>query len=81
MFYVYILQSLSHLGQRYIGFTANPIHLRLWRHNRGATPASARYRPWRLVWFGGFEDKRVALAFECYLKTGSGRAFPRKRLA
>ena len=80
MYYVYILESLSQTDQHYVGFTSQKVDLRLERHNQGTTPATARYRPWRLLWAAAFGDKSVALSFETYLKSGSGRAFAKKRL-
>ncbi|MCF7837656.1 MAG: GIY-YIG nuclease family protein [Candidatus Marinimicrobia bacterium] len=53
---------------------------RVEEHNAGTTPASSRYAPWKLLWVGGFLDKYVALEFEAYLKSGSGRAFTAKHL-
>ena len=79
-YYVYILESIDHPGQRYIGYTSKRMDLRLKRHNDGTTPATARYRPWKIVWTGSFIDKYTALEFEAYLKSGSGRAFTAKRL-
>ena len=80
MYYVYILKSLSHPQQHYVGFTGNRLELRLERHNIGTTPATKRYRPWQLVWTGAFPDKDRAMKFELYLKSGSGRAFASKHL-
>ena len=80
MYYVYIIESRSHPEQRYIGFTGNRLELRLDRHNEGTTPATKRYRPWQLLWTCAFPGKDMALAFEAYLKSGSGRAFANKRL-
>ena len=40
----------------------------------------AKYKPWRLFSFHYFASKETALAFEKYLKSGSGRAFAKKRL-
>ncbi|MFC1452738.1 GIY-YIG nuclease family protein [Verrucomicrobiota bacterium] len=80
MHFVYIIESTSCVGQRYIGYTSRRTDLRLARHNDGTTTATARYRPWRLVWVGAFLDKYRALEFEAYLKSGSGRAFTAKRL-
>ena len=79
MFHVYILQSLSHSDQTYIGFSED-IYARLQKHNAGGSPHTAKYRPWRIVWFGSFPDKGKALAFETYLKSHSGKAFAAKRL-
>ncbi len=79
MYYVYLLESTSHLGQRYVGFSSD-LRRRLNDHNMGKLPNTARYRPWRLVAYLGFNSKQQALSFESYLKSGSGHAFARKRL-
>jgi len=80
MYTVYILESEVEAGLHYIGFTHGGMDARLAKHNEGTTPASARYRPWRLVWWCSFLNKEQALEFESYLKSGSGRAFAAKRL-
>ncbi len=41
---------------------------------------TAAHRPWALEFYAAFPDKKVALNFEAYLKSHSGRAFARKRL-
>ena len=79
MYYVYLLENSSQSKQRYIGYTADLRH-RLQDHNDGKLPNTARYRPWALATYLAFSSKRQALAFESYLKTGSGYAFSRKRL-
>ncbi len=79
MFYVYLLQSLSRPEQRYVGFTEDLRH-RLQVHNDGASPHTSKYRPWQLVTYLAFSEKSKALAFEQYLKSGSGHAFANKRL-
>jgi predicted GIY-YIG superfamily endonuclease len=80
MYHVYILRSISHPDQIYTGFSAVDIATRLERHNAGTTPSTRRYRPWEIAWYGVFPDRDRATAFERYLKSGSGRAFLRKRL-
>lgn len=80
MFHVYILRSVSCPSQIYIGFSAIDMEKRLKRHNAGSTPATCRYRPWEIAWQGSFVSKETAVDFENYLKSGSGRAFLRKRL-
>ncbi|MDA3874017.1 MAG: GIY-YIG nuclease family protein [Kiritimatiellae bacterium] len=80
MYTVYILESELNSDRHYIGFTHKQVEERLVLHNEGSTPASARYRPWEIVWSCKFLDKEQALAFESYLKSGSGRAFAAKRL-
>lgn len=77
MWYVYIIRSVSHPAQRYIGIT-DDLDDRLARHNRGGFKYTFKYRPWKLDVITGFPEKKRAIAFECYLKTGSGFAFTKK---
>jgi predicted GIY-YIG superfamily endonuclease len=79
MYYVYLLQSLSFPDKTYIGFTTN-IKERLQKHNEGGSIYTADYRPWRLVSFVGFDRESKAIAFEKYIKSGSGYAFAKRRL-
>ena len=78
-FYVYILRTESPTEHFYVGFTEDLAH-RLQEHNDGKLPNTSRFRPWRVKSAHAFTDKSRALAFEKYLKTGSGRAFAIKRL-
>jgi putative endonuclease len=79
MYYVYIIRSISHHKQIYIGKTSN-LKKRLSDHNCGNSAHTKKYVPWKLILFIGFEDHMKALDFEKYLKTGSGKAFRDKRL-
>ena len=79
MFYVYMLISESRPEQRYTGFTTD-VEARLKAHNKGDSPHTSKFRPWRLAGYHAFEDEKKALAFERYLKSGSGKAFANKRL-
>jgi predicted GIY-YIG superfamily endonuclease len=79
MFYVYMLRSSSAPAQTYIGFT-DDLKNRVAVHNNGGSRHTAKYRPWTLVNYQAFSDRDRALAFEKYLKTGSGKAFAKKRL-
>jgi len=79
MYYVYILRSLNHTDQTYVGFTED-VSARLKKHNEGGNVSTARYRPWNLVFYCAFENKSRAIAFETYLKSHSGKAFSVKRL-
>ena len=76
--YVYLIQSDSHLGQKYIGVTAN-LDKRIREHNSGKSKHTAKFLPWKLVAYFTFFDKYKAYAFEKYLKSHSGRAFAEKR--
>ena len=79
MEYVYLIQSISIPTQRYIGLTSD-LKNRLKAHNEGRSTHTSKYRPWKLVTYLAFSDKKKALEFERYLKSGSGRAFAEKRL-
>ena len=79
MHYVYILQSLSDPTRFYTGLCGD-VDKRLAAHNAGQSPHTSKYKPWRLISAHYFADPHVAVEFERYLKTGSGRAFAAKRL-
>jgi hypothetical protein len=72
MTYVYLLESVSF-----------PAACRAYRRSADTTqiaqrrpvPHTAKFRPWRLITYIAFSDERKAVAFEGYLKTGSGRPF------
>ena len=74
MFYTYIIRSINHPSQRYIGSTSD-LRKRLAKHNEGGVPHTAPFKPWKLEVYIAFETKAKATAFEAYLKTGSGHAF------
>jgi len=76
MRYVYILESLDS-EHFYVGITAD-LRSRLAKHNAGEVPHTSKYGPWRLRTYIAFSDEQSALAFEKYLKSGSGRAFAKK---
>ena len=77
MHYVYLIEGRD--GQRYVGLTTD-LPARLTSHNAGQSRHTSKYRPWRLVTYVAFSDASLAMAFERYLKSGSGHAFARRRL-
>jgi putative endonuclease len=79
MYFVYLLESVSSAGQRYVGLTSD-LDRRLSEHNAGKTPHTSKYIPWRLVTYVAFSTERKAMEFERYIKSGSGHAFAKKRL-
>ncbi|MDD5679514.1 MAG: GIY-YIG nuclease family protein [Kiritimatiellae bacterium] len=79
MYFVYILRCINYLDQTYAGLTEK-VDARVKKHNEGDNVSTARYRPWKLVFYCAFEDKSRALDFESYLKSRSGKAFSAKRL-
>jgi len=73
--FVYVLTD-EH-GRSYVGVTSN-VEQRVETHNRGASAHTARYRPWGLAVAIELRSEELALRFERYLKSGSGRAFARR---
>jgi putative endonuclease len=63
----------------YVGSTQN-LKNRLAEHNSGECIHTSKYKPWKLCTYIYFEDKEKALAFEKYLKSGSGRSFSKRNL-
>lgn len=77
--YVYLIQSQDNPDHHYIGSTSD-LKTRMKAHNSGQSKHTTKFRPWKLVGYPPFADKRKAQEFEHYLKTGSGQAFANKRL-
>lgn len=71
-FTVYVLYSDT-AKKHYTGFTGNLIE-RLKSHNELGDEWTARYRPWRLIFWKEFEMKLDAIHYEKWLKSGQGRA-------
>ncbi|MBI2984682.1 MAG: GIY-YIG nuclease family protein [Candidatus Kerfeldbacteria bacterium] len=78
MYYVYIIQSQKD-HSFYKGFSSD-LKKQLAKHNSKGQKYSSAKVPFRLVWYCAFLEKKDALAFEKYLKSGSGFAFAKKRL-
>ena len=75
MHYVY---SLKCKDGYYIGCT-DDLEDRLEKHKKGYVPATANRLPVKLEFYFVAHDKYKAFDFEKYLKSGSGRAFIKKR--
>ena len=75
--FVYILRSIEHPEQRYVGITAD-LSARLRAHNAGQNPSTAFWRPWLVDVSLEFRTESMAMRFEKYLKSGSGHAFARR---
>jgi hypothetical protein len=52
----------------------------LQQRDEGRSVHTSQYRPWRLVCYVAFANKRKAIAFEAYLKSGSGHEFRNRHL-
>ena len=74
---MYILVGLADPSCHYSGLTQD-LNERLRHHNSGACPHTAKHRPWQLETAIAFRDRAKAIAFEKYLKSGSGREFSRR---
>ncbi len=79
MYYTSIIQSESDDSKLYFGSTQD-LQKRLLAHNAGQSPHTSKYKPWKVIWYAAFSSEQKALAFEKYIKSGSGKAFLRKRL-
>jgi len=79
VYYVYLIESLSAQGERYVGMTTD-LKRRLREHDQGKSSHTTKFSPWKLITYLAFTDRAKAEAFERYLKSGSGHAFARKRL-
>jgi putative endonuclease len=77
MWIVYILKCND--NTYYLGCTGNMID-RLVRHRRGEVYYTSSRLPVEIASQSIFFDKYKAYEFEKYLKSGSGRAFAKKRL-
>ena len=78
VYYVYLIESLSAQGERYVGMTTD-LKRRLREHDQGKSSHTTKFSPWKLITYVAFTDRAKAEAFERYLKSGSGHAFARKR--
>ena len=79
MHYVYLIESVYDRARHYVGQTSN-LKARLAEHNAGKSIHTQRFKPWNLVCYLGFADEKKAIAFEKYLKSGSGKTFLHRHL-
>lgn len=72
MWYVYVIKSLKN-GKNYTGITGD-LKRRLEEHNTGIGGYySSRNRPFELIYYEAFLDKKDASVQEKFYKTGYGR--------
>jgi len=76
--YVYILQSFKN-NQFYIGYTEN-LKRRFQEHNRGINFSTKPYKPWKLIHYEAYRDKKDAQRREKYLKTNQGSRLLKRML-
>jgi predicted GIY-YIG superfamily endonuclease len=76
---VYVIQSEARADRHYVGLTSD-VAARVASHNRGESPHTRKYLPWRVVVAIAFATESRAVDFEKYLKSGSGAAFLKQHL-
>jgi predicted GIY-YIG superfamily endonuclease len=77
--FVYVLKNGAVPPRYYTGLTSN-VSTRYSEHNSGSRIHTAKYRPWSIDLVIEFGDEQRAVAFERYLKSGSGVAFANRHL-
>jgi predicted GIY-YIG superfamily endonuclease len=63
MHYVYLLRSIPHPDQTYIGLTSD-LKSRLDKHNEGGSPHTAKSKPWSLVHYSAFDTRKKTATFD-----------------
>jgi predicted GIY-YIG superfamily endonuclease len=77
--FVYVLRNSESPPRYYTGITSD-VSRRRTEHSAGTCTHTAKYRPWSIDVVIEFTDERRAVAFERYLKSGSGVAFAKRHL-
>ena len=77
--FVYVLKNHEVPPRYYTGVTSD-VARRLAEHNAGSCIHTAKHRPWTVDVVIEFANERRAVAFERYLKSGSGVAFAQRHL-
>ena len=75
--FVDVLRNADPNPSFYVGLSSD-VDARLADHNLGRCPHPASRRPWQPHGVIEFSDEDRAIRFECYLKSGSGRAFAKR---
>jgi putative endonuclease len=76
---VYVLKNTDVPPRYYTGVTSD-VARRCVEHNAGNCTHTAKHRPWSVDVVVEFVDEQRAVAFERYLKSGSGVAFAQRHL-
>lgn len=77
--FVYVLKNAETPPRYYTGHTSD-VARRHSEHNAGGCIHTSKHRPWSVDVVIEFPDERRAVAFERYLKSGSGVAFAQRHL-
>ena len=76
VWYVYFLELSN--GDVYVGST-NDLRRRVTSHELGAVTSTRALRPIKLTSYVAVESEAIARQLERYFKSGSGKAFAKKR--
>jgi predicted GIY-YIG superfamily endonuclease len=76
---VYVLRNGDDSPRYYTGVTSDVMR-RLVAHNAGNCTHTGKHRPWTVDVVVEFADESRGVAFERYLKSGSGVAFAQRHL-
>jgi putative endonuclease len=76
VWYVYFLRLNN--GDIYVGST-HDLRRRLGSHQRGQLISTSKYIPVRLLSYVAVASEAIARRLEQYFKSGSGKAFAKKR--
>ena len=71
MYYVYRIKSKIK-DWKYTGYSSN-LKKRFKEHNAGKVKSTKKYRPFELIYYECFNNKKDAMIEENFLKTGKGR--------
>jgi putative endonuclease len=77
-YYVYILRSKTG-GQWYTGYTED-LRKRFKEHNDGKSQYTKNRGPYELIYYESYRNKDDARSRELQIKSGTGKAYLRKRL-
>lgn len=78
-FYVYLLRSINKPDWIYVGYTEN-LKERLKEHNSGDSKSTAYYKPFELIHYEAYRNRKDAKRRELYLKTTKGKTTLRTML-
>ncbi|HVZ66784.1 MAG TPA: GIY-YIG nuclease family protein [Patescibacteria group bacterium] len=79
MYFVYIIESINY-KKLYIGYTPTDVNKRLDKHNLGLVQSTKAFRPWEVIYYEAYLNRKDATGRERFLKSGSGRKFINKQL-
>ena len=70
MYYVYIIKNKSK-NWKYAGYCSD-LKRRFTEHNAGKVKSTKKYKPFELIYYECFNNKKDAMIEEAFLKTGKG---------